>query len=78
MLHIVYMAATPQQIIDAIDDAILVWADQPVSISISGRSKTYRTLNELLEARRHYVNMLRTGSGSVAFQMHRIELGGCR
>lgn len=71
------MAATAQQIIDAIDDAIYNWADKPVSITtLGGRSKTYRNLKELIEARREYASLLRTSGGATGFQIHHVEAGG--
>ena len=44
-------------IVDAIDAAITSWADKPVSLSIAGRSITYRSLNELINARNHYARL---------------------
>ena len=44
-------------IVDAIDAAITSWADRPVSLSIAGRSITYRSLTELINARNHYARL---------------------
>lgn len=55
-----------QAIIDAIDAAITNWVDKPVNISIAGRSITYRSLKELIDARNHYARLAvakRTGRG---------------
>lgn len=69
--------ATPAEIIAAIDDAILAWCDKPVSITTTGgRSKTYRSLKELIDARSAYASLLRTQAGGVGFQIHHIQPGG--
>jgi len=65
-----------QSIITAIDTAIENWVDKPVTLAIEGRSTTYRSLTELLEARKYYANLLRTQSGGVGFQIHHFEAGG--
>ena len=65
-----------QAIIDAIDAAILAWVGEPVSLSIAGRTLTYRSLGELLEARKHYSTILRTQSGGQGFQISHIAAGG--
>ena len=55
-----------QAIIDVIDAAITNWVDKPVNISIAGRSITYRSLKELIDARNHYARLAvakRTGRG---------------
>jgi len=70
------MATAPVDIIEAIDAAILAWADEPVSISIEGRSKTFRSLDELTRARNYYSSLLRNTAGSHAFQLHNIKHGG--
>jgi hypothetical protein len=46
-----------QTIIDAIDAAIAAWADKPVTLSNNGRTTTYRSLRELIEARRYYASL---------------------
>jgi hypothetical protein len=64
-------------IIAAIDAAIESWCDKPISISTTGgRSKTYRSLKELIEARQAYSSLLRTQSGGSGYQIHRVEAGG--
>ncbi|NIP26664.1 MAG: hypothetical protein GWN94_19835 [Phycisphaerae bacterium] len=56
-----------QAIIDAIDSAITSWTGSPKSITAEdGRSVTYRSLADLLNARKHYVKLAiakRTGRG---------------
>ena len=66
---------TYQTIIDAIDAAITAWVGDPVSMTFAGGTVTYRSLTELIEARRHYASLLRTSGGGVAFQLHRIKAG---
>lgn len=64
-------------IIAAIDTAIENWCDKPISISTTGgRSKTYRSLTELVDARQAYASLLRTQSGGVGYQIHHVKAGG--
>ena len=65
-------------IIAAIDEAILSWIGQPVSLSISGRTVTYRSLNELLEARKYYVKQQSASSNGRAFTITKLKAGGPR
>lgn len=51
-------------IIAAIDEAIENWVGKPVSLSINGRIVTYRSLTELIEARRYYAS-LQAASGPI-------------
>lgn len=47
-----------QAIIDAIDAAITSWAGTPQTIAAAdGRSVTYRSLGELIAARRYYAKL---------------------
>jgi len=69
------MATSYQDIIDALDAAILAGADEPINITIRGRTYTYRTLEELTKARSYYANLLRTQSGTVGVQFHRFKPG---
>ena len=64
-------------IIAAIDAAILAWCDKPISITTTGgRSKTYRSLKELTEARQAYASLSSTQSGGTGYQIHRVQAGG--
>jgi hypothetical protein len=51
------MAADYQAIVDAIDAAITSWVDKPVTLSIAGRSLTYRSLKDLIDARSLYAKL---------------------
>ena len=62
-------------IIDAIDTAITNWTDQPVNISIAGRSITYRSLKELLDARRYYVQLATTSRVGRGFTITNLKAG---
>lgn len=70
------MATTPADIIATLDEAINTWAGEPLSLSIRGRTTTYRSLSELTTARSYYANLLRSTGGAHAFQVHRIQAGG--
>jgi len=54
------MAATPQQIVEALDDAILVAAQKgfPLSYSINGRSLTFQSLSAITDLRATYAAMM--------------------
>ena len=67
-----------QAIIDAIDAAITSWVDKPVTLSIAGRSITYRSLNELLEARRHYAKLAIAGRTGRGFTMTNLKAGDAK
>jgi hypothetical protein len=60
-------------IIAAIDDAIANWVGKPLTLSVSGRSVTYRTLESLITARKYYA-ALASPSGIV--KVSRIRAGG--
>jgi len=62
-------------IIAALDTAIENWAGKPVSLSIGGRSITYRALSELIAARRYYAGLNATGRG---FKITNLKAGGPR
>jgi len=68
--------ATYAEIIATIDTAIAAWADQPVSLSVNGRTVTYRSLTELTATRAYYAQLLRSQSGAVGFQIHHLQAGG--
>ena len=74
------MAATYsyQQIIDSIDDALYTFCqyNKPVSVTVEGNTRTYRSLSELQSARNYYANLLRTQSGGAGFQLTNLKHGG--
>jgi hypothetical protein len=53
------MAASPQAIVDALDDAILLAATKgfPLSYSINGRSLTFQSLSAITQLRSTYAAM---------------------
>lgn len=63
-------------IIAAIDSAIENWAGRPASVTVSGKTIVYRTLADLVAARKVYASQLRTSGGAVGFQQHHIKAGG--
>jgi hypothetical protein len=66
------MATDPQTIIDAIDSAIAQWAGKPVSLSINGTATTYRSLVELVDARKYYVSLVNTPDTGKMFFLRRM------
>ena len=73
------MATDYQDIIDAIDAAILVWAGQPVEIDNNCKKTVYRTLNDLIRARQYYVQLQASAAlGGNSMQFAQIEKGGPR
>lgn len=64
-------------IIAAIDTAIEAWVGEPVSISSGSRSYTYRSLADLIAARKHYAALL-NGSGETrsTFKVAHFKPGG--
>jgi len=69
------MAADYQAIVDAIDTAIENWVEKPVSISVSDFSITYRSLRELIEARRHYAKLAITKKTGRGFTITNLKAG---
>jgi len=69
--------ASAAEIIAAIDTAILNWAGKPVVLSESGRSVTYRSLKQLLDARTYYQNQ-QNASGKHGVRITRPEYGDCK
>lgn len=65
-----------QAIIDAIDAAIAGWTGSPQSISAAdGRSITYRSLAELVEARKYYVKLSITARVGRGFTITNLKAG---
>ena len=65
-------------IIEAIDAAIAAWASKPVTLAESGRSVTYRSLNELLDARRYYAKLAISAANKKPFKISHFKAGGTR
>lgn len=65
-------------IIAAIDTAIENWAGKPISLSVNGRAVTYRSLAELIEARKYYGTVdSATGDIRDGFKIANFRPGGC-
>ncbi len=67
-----------QAILDAIDTAILAGVSQPSSLTVSGRTITYRSLKDLMDARTRISNLLQATTGTVAFQLHNVRHGDAK
>jgi len=65
-------------IIAAIDAAITDWAGSPVMLTESGRSVTYRSLKELIEARKYYAKLNVASTNSRGFTIRHLKTGGAR
>jgi hypothetical protein len=66
-----------QDIIDAIDAAILEWAGKPVQVaSPAGGTITYRSLTELTAARREYSRLAAQSAGTGGPVFGKITAGG--
>ncbi len=70
--------ADNQAILDAIDAAILAGVSEPSSLTVSGRTITYRNLKDLTDARSLYSNLLQATTGTVAFQLHNVRHGDAK
>ena len=67
--------ATPAEIVALIDTAIATYTGES-SITINGRTITYRSLAELWRVRSQYNQEIRSSSGANAFQVQHIKAGG--
>lgn len=48
-----------KDIVAAIDEAVLNWAGRPITLRFAdGRTNTYRTLDELVAARKYYAQLI--------------------
>ena len=66
-------------IIAAIDAAIESWADQAVTITAhDGRSITYRSLADLIAARKFYAKLAAGASGAKGFGIGILKAGDAR
>lgn len=72
------MAADYQAIVDAIDAAITSWVDKPVTLSIAGRSMTYRSLKELTDARTLYAKLAITNRVGRGFTITNLKAGDAK
>lgn len=70
------MAVDYATIIATIDAAINNWAGKPLSLSINGRAITYRSLTELIEARRYYAGVANVKRNQRGFTITRLKAGG--
>lgn len=71
--------ADNQAIIDAIDAAITSWTGSPQSITAGdGRSITYRSLGELIEARKYYVKLAITSTTGRGFTITNLRAGDAK
>ena len=66
-------------IIASIDDAINNWANQPVTLTTAGgQTVTYRSLNELLAARKYYAQLAANQANSKPFKVSVLKAGDGR
>lgn len=65
-------------IITAIDAAVTEWVGEPVMLSESGRSVTYRSLDSLISARKYYVNLQLQVNNKKGFRITNLKAGGAR
>ena len=66
-------------IIANIDDAINNWVDKPVTVITSeGKTVTYRSLRELIEARKYYAQLAANQANSKPFKTSIIKAGDAR
>jgi len=64
-------------IITVIDTAITSWAGKPVSLSVEGRSVTYRSLKSLIDARHYYAQLAAQAKG-MGFKINPLKVSGPR
>ena len=67
--------ATYAAIITAIDDAIASWAGEPVTHTRDGKSFTYRTLDELINARKYYASLANKSRNGRACTIQNLKAG---
>ena len=65
-----------QDILTALDAAILAQVDEPLSLTHNGRSITYRSLDELVKARAEFAQAVATTAGACPLQFHHFKAGG--
>lgn len=73
------MSTSYQDIINAIDAAILKWVDEPVKLSFGDEGMVeYRSLHQLNSTRDKYVRLLATSQRRRPFRLLPIRPGGPR
>lgn len=60
-------------IIAAIDTAIQNWAGKPMTITVEGRTITYRSFQQLIEARKYYAQLAAQGTGGKGFKITNLK-----
>lgn len=65
-------------IIDAIDEAILSWVGEPVQLQEQGKMVTYRSLTQLLDARRYYAKLQLQINNKKPFRITHLKAPGIR
>lgn len=65
-------------IIEVIDAAILEWVGEPVMLQEAGRSVTYRSLTQLIDARKYYANLQLQVNNKKPFRITKLKSEGAR
>lgn len=66
-------------IIAKIDEAIENWAGEPVQISEGTMSLTYRSIDDLIKARKYYASLAAAANrGGRGFSITKLRAGGTR
>ena len=60
-------------IITEIDDAILEWIGKPITITVNNRSTTYRSVDELIRARRYYAKLSAAANNGKGFKITHLK-----
>lgn len=73
------LSTSYQDIIDAIDAAILAWASEPLKLSFGNEGMVeYRSLDQLNRTRDKYAGLLRKSQSKRPFQLLPVRPGGSR
>ena len=73
------LSTSYQDIIDAIDAAVLAWVGEPVKLSFGDEGMVeYRSLDQLSRTRDKYVGLLKASQGKRPFRLLPIRPGGSR
>lgn len=73
------LSTSYQDIIDAIDAAVLAWVGEPVKLSFGDEGMVeYRSLDQLNRTRDKYVGLLRGSQSKRPFRLLPIRPGGSR
>jgi len=62
-------------IVDAIDAAILAGVTKPGTLTVDGKTITYRTLGELRNTRAYYAKLAARAAGKRGFSLGRFTAG---